>query len=464
MQQYRPESLEPASFELLEPRTPGAYHHSYPPLANEQTSVLHYLRLLQKRKWVVLATLIIVFAISVIATLRMTRLYEANSKVAIFPETPNVLGLKDSEGSYYGSGEDDTDTALETQVAILRSDALALKVIQSMHLDQNPSFTGVKTAAANSDLPISGLSPDPARVASLLGAFRGGLTVQVVPRTRLIEVRYIHPDRRLAAEVANELVKTFIEENFRTKYETVMQTSDWLSKELSDLQLKVETSEEKLVRYQKEHGILGIDEKQNIVTAKLDELNKELTSAQADRIQKESNYKLASSDDPSVFSKLETGNLLEKLKGQEADLQSQYAQLTTHFGSSYPQVLELESQLKQVRSSIAAEQKRLLSKVRQEYLAAAQREKMLSSVFEQQKNDANKLNESAITYSSLKRDAESNRQLYQSLLQRLKEAGVTAGLRSSNIRVVDVARTPTFPSKPNVPRNLALGLILGVAG
>src|SRR5206468_8952212 len=98
-------------------------------------------------------------------------------------------------------------------------------------------------------------------------------------------------------EVVNTLIKTFIEENFRTKYESVTQTSEWLSKELADLQLRVQTSEEKLVRYQKDHSILGIDEKQNIVTAKLDELNRELTAAQTDRIQKESNYKLALADE-----------------------------------------------------------------------------------------------------------------------------------------------------------------------
>src|ERR1700736_3562391 len=101
--------------------------------------------------------------------------------------------------------------------------------------------------------------------------------------------------------------------------------------------------------------------------------------------------------------------------------------------------------------------------IHNEYLAAVQRETLLTTAFEQQKREANQLNESAIEYSVLKRDAESNRQLYQDLLQRLKEAGVSAGLRSSNIRVVDVARTPTSPMKPNVPRNIELGFLLGLA-
>ena len=129
-----------------------------------------------------------------------------------------------------------------------------------------------------------------------------------------------------------------------------------LSRELADLQLKVQTGEEKLVRYQKDHGILGVDEKQNVVTEKLTELNKELTEAETDRIEKEADYRLASNGDPDSFTKItpegrNTGRLLDKLHEKEADLETQYAMTTTEFGSGYPKVTELSNQLKQVRSS-----------------------------------------------------------------------------------------------------------------
>jgi polysaccharide biosynthesis transport protein len=358
------------------------------------------------------------------------------------------------------------EATLETQAAILRSDALAMKVIEVMHLDQNPKFTAVAPQRTGDSLQASSMQPDPARAAALLSRFRGGLSVQLIPNSRLVQISYTDPDPRLATEITNFLVRTFTEENFKTKYEAVTQTSDWLSTELADLQMKVQTSEEKLVRYQKDHSILGVDEKQNIVTAKLDELNRELTAAQTDRIQKESNYRLAANGDPSAFSKPsrqgESG-MLDKLREKEAELNTQRAQVTTQFGTGYPKVAELSNQLKQVRAEIAAEEARMQQEIRDEYLAALQRENLLITAFNQQKQEANQLNESAIEYSVLKRDAEANRQLYQDLLQRLKEAGVSAGLRSSNIRVVDVARTPTNPIKPNVPRNLELGLLLGLA-
>jgi capsular exopolysaccharide synthesis family protein len=437
-------------------------HQSANPFAEEESPLLHYWRVLRKRRWAVLATAAIVFALSVIATLETTRLYQATSKIAIFPETSNVMGFKNGEDS---SADYQYDVALETQAAILRSDALAIEVIEAMHLDQNPSFAGAGPRAEKS-IQVSSMRPDPAKAAGLVGAFRGGLNVQIIPNSRLVQISYTHPDPRLAAEIVNALAKTFIEENFKTKYESVTQTSEWLSTALADLQLKVETSEEKLVRYQKERGILGVDEKQNIVTAKLDELNKELTAAQMDRIQKDANYRFARAEDLAEFAKTDhegKSGMLDRLREKEAELNTQYAQATTQFGSGYPKVVELSNQLKQVRADIVAEEKSIREGLGNEYLAALQREKLLTSAFEEQKQEANKLNESAIEYSALKRDADTNRQLYQDLLQRLKEAGVSAGLRSSNIRVVDVAQPPTHPITPNVPRNTEFGLLFGLA-
>src|SRR3984893_12746513 len=416
------EELEPIELPVSE----KSHQSAYPYFIEPESPLLHYWRILKKRRWTVAATLGIIFTLSVITTLNTTRLYQATSKVAIFPETPNVLGFKDQENS---SPDYQYDVTLETQAAILRSDALAMKVIEAMHLDQNPTFAGATGAHAEDSIRVSSMQPDPARAAGLLGAFRGGLTVQLIPNSRLVQISYTHPDPRLATEIANALVRTFVEENFRTKYESVTQTSVWLSAELADLQMKVQTSEEKLVRYQKDHSILGVDEKQNIVTAKLDELNKELTIAQTDRFQKESIHRLAmEGGDPAVSEKESperTSSMLEKLREREADLGTQYAQTTTQFGSGYPKVTELSNQLKQVRAEIEAEKTRMQRRIRDEYLAAVQRENLLTTAFNQQKQEANQLNESAIEYSVLKRDAESNRQLYQDLLPRLKEARAT---------------------------------------
>jgi capsular exopolysaccharide synthesis family protein len=452
------EALQPIEPTIIE--QVRQFPHAY--LTQVESPLLHYWRILKKRRWTVIATAAIIFTLAVITTLRTTPLYQATSKVAIFPETPNVLGFKNLEDT---ASDFQYDVALETQAAILRSDALAMEVIRAMRLDEDPRFSSVPRRRTGDSIQESSMQPDPAAISGLLGRFHGGLSIQLIPNSRLVQITYTDPDPRLATEIVNTLVRTFTEQNFKTKYEAVTQTSDWLNTEIDDLRLKVQTSEEKLVRYQKDHSILGVDEKQNIVTAKLDELNRELAAAEMDRIQKESNYKLATSGDPTAFvkpSREGENTMIEKLREKQADLDTQRAQLTTQFGTGYPKVTELNNQLKQIDKEVTTEKARMQEQIREEYLAALQRENLLITAFNEQKQEANRLNESAIEYSVLKRDAEANRQLYQDLLQRLKEAGVSAGLRSSNIRVVDVARTPTFPIKPNVPRNIEFGLMLGL--
>src|SRR5581483_8079518 len=312
-----------------------------------------------------------------------------------------------------------------------------------------------------------------ARANSLLAGFKANLRVMLEPNTRIIDIHYRSPNKDLAAMVVNTVASTYIEQNFKTRFESTMQASDWLSRQLVDLQMKVETSQEKLVKYQKDHQILGIDDKQNITTAKLDELNKELTAAESDRMQKESVFRLAESGDTESAAAVATGAaqdkvtgsssaLLEKLQGQKADLQIQLAQLSTQFGPAYPKLAQLNNQIREVDAQTQSEMKKVASRLRGDYLASLQRENMLRTALEEQKQQENKLNESAIEYSFLKRDFETNRTLYEGLLQKLKEAGVTAGLRSNNIRQVDIARTPVAPAEPNIPRNLGFGLVLGL--
>ena len=444
----------------------GATPASYPG-ALTQDSVLHdYLRVLVKRKWLILACVVLVVSIVGISTLRTPPVYVAVGSIAINKVDPMVFSLKDSpqgEFEYYDPAD------LDTEVRILKSDLLALQVIRQLNLDKPAAGAA---PSAGHELLTDSPQVDPARTAAALGSFHGNLQVSLVPNTRIIEIRYRSTDKELAARVVNALASTYVEQNFKTRFESTMQASDWLSKQLVDLQIKVETSQEKLVRYQKDHQILGIDEKQNIITAKLDELNRELTAAESTRMEKEAVYQSAAGD-PGAISPggaleasgkpaLAGSALLEKLREQEADLRIQIAQMSAQFGPAYPKLAQMNSQLKEVIAQSQAESRKTLARLRADYLAAEQREKMLRDALEQQKIEANKLNESSIEYSLLKRDVDTNRTLYEGLLEKLKEAGVTASLRSNNFRIVDVARVPTAPSEPNLPKNLMFALALGL--
>jgi polysaccharide biosynthesis transport protein len=442
----------------------------YADLPAHESALSEYVRVLLKRKWVVLSCLVVIFSVVAIASLRMKPIYEASGTVAI-NKPDSTLNFRDSNAislDYYDP------TELETEVKILRSDLLALQVIRELNLDRRPDFGGRTPALTSSvDLAPDSLQTDSARASGLLGGFKGNLKVMLSPNTRIIEIHFRSPDKEMAASVVNTLMQTYVENNFKARFESTMQASDWLSKQLVDLQMKVETSQEKLVRYQKQHEILGIDEKQNITTAKLDELNRALTTAESERMDKEAVYRLIESGDPDAVTSAgatdETGTgsqsfsgLLENLRAKQAELKIQAADLNTQFGPSYPKLVQLNNQLREIDLQIQAEMKKITAKVRGQYMAALQRENMLHDALEKQKQEANKLNESAIEYSLLKRDVETSRQLYEGLLQRLKEAGVSAGLKSNNFRIVDGARVPTAPVEPNIPRNLGFAFVLGL--
>ena len=443
---------------------------SYLTLPGQDSALREYLRVLIKRKWLVISCLAIIFGVVALATMRSTRIYDAYGTIAINKTDPAILNLKDSANGGAADYSDPTD--LDTEVRILKSDLLALQVIKQLNLDKRPEFGGTQASPSNMlGLTTDALQPDSEKTTSLLAGFKAGLRVALIPNTRIIEIHYRSPDKTLAANVVNTLIASYIEQNFKTRFESTMQASDWLSKQLVDLEMKVQTSQEKLVQYQKQHEILGIDEKQNITTSKLDELNKELTAAESDRMQKESIYRLVQSSDPdmataaavSAGGNAGSSGLMERMREQQADLKIQIAQLSTQFGNAYPKVVQLNTQLKEVDAQLQTETIKVVSRVRSGYLAALQHETMLRQAMDNQKQEANKLNESAIEYSLLKRDVESYRTLYEGLMEKLKEAGVTAGLRSNNIRSVDKARVPTYPSEPNVPRNLAFALALGLS-
>ncbi|HTC48076.1 MAG TPA: polysaccharide biosynthesis tyrosine autokinase [Candidatus Aquilonibacter sp.] len=443
----------------------------YPELVSQESALGEYVRVLAKRKWTILACLITIFSLVAIASLKMTPVYEASGSIAINKADSGLVNFNNSPTfnvDYYDPSE------LETEVKILQSDLLALQVVKELALDRRPEFGG-KTPALPStlDLAPDPLQADTGRTSVLLSSFRGNLRVTLAPNTHIIEVHYRSPDKDLAASVVNTVMTTYTENNFKSRFDSTMQASDWLSKQLVDLQMKVETSQEKLVHYQKEHEILGIDEKQNITTSKLDELNKALTAAESERMDKESVYRLVQAGDTdtiaSAASALDSAtgpqsasSLLEILRSKQADLKIQAAELSTQFGPSYPKLAQITNQEREIDTQILAETKKISGKIKGQYMAAVQRESMLHDALEKQKQEANKLNESAIEYSLLKRDLDTNRQLYEGLLEKLKEAGVSAGLRSNNFRIVDVARVPTAPIEPNIPRNLSFAFMLGL--
>ena len=445
---------------LARPRSPQIVPRVPRPLEPDFFSVA--LQVLRKRKFTVIGFFLLVVLLVLGASFLMRPKYEAVARILFNRESTNPLGFKNSADER--PADDEYSVSLDTQQQILESDTVGLQVIGELHLDSNLAFVDRRAAAP----PATNGSTPPELTArerqSLLKIFKNGLSVSKEKNTRVIEIRYKSKDPKLSADIANAVTRAYIEHNFKMRFESTMQTSNWLTQQLAELATKVQDSQQRLVDYQKEHGFLELDDKQNVVTTSLDDLNREQIAAQADRISKEASYRLTLAGNVELTAKAERDALIEKLHAQEADLKTQYAQAAVQMGPSNPKVRELSDQLKETQSEIDAELHKMSGRVRTQYLEALAREKMIRAAVEEQKQQANKLNESAIEYSLLKRDAESNRELYEGLLQKLKEAGVSAGLRSSNIQVVDVAQVPAVPVEPDILRNLLMAVVLGLAG
>jgi succinoglycan biosynthesis transport protein ExoP len=413
-------------------------------------------RVLRKRKFLVLGCLAGTVVLAGLVSAFLPRRYEAVSRVLVNPQNSNALGL-DPMDAISGNGLSN-DIAQQTQVRVLQSDPLAWNVITLLRLDQRKDFAGALTTPpgeAFERIPVP-------RKVGLLSIFHATLRVAAVPKTQLIEVRFRARDPQLAADVANTLTNAYIERNFRTRYEATMQASDWLSKQLDDLKKNVEASQERFTEYQKKSGIIGTDEPHNVFIAQLDETNKQMAGAQAERILREARYRVAVTGNPELIADIVPTSSLAILRIQQADLQNQYAQLTSKYGTAYPRVEQVSTQLKQVDSSITRQIAEVRTRLEQEYQAALKTENGLDVELAKQKQQAYKMNDSGIQFAILKKDFDSSRDLYDSLMKKLKEAGIVAGLRSTNVDIIDPAEAPIKPAEPRVVLNLAVGLLLGM--
>jgi len=421
-----------------------------------------YWRILLKRKWTIITFVIVVFTAALIVSWRMTPIYDGIVRINWSRQMPNFFKDDQSQGAVENGND---PLSLETQIRILQSDSLALQVIHDLGLDKQPDFAGKYTARTSGGLTIYD-SPRQQleREDRLIKLLHANTRIQQVGNTSLIEIRYSSPNPQLAAQISNAIANAYIEQNIKAKFDSTMQAANLLSKQLADLQIKMETSEAKAVEYQKEHNIVGTDDKTNLTTEKLDELSKELIDAQADRIRKDSIYQMAKGADTNGSSIFSQNATLTNLRQQQTDLQVQYAQLSTQFGPSYPAVIQLQNRLKQVNKSYQEETENQVRALQNDYEGAVTREQMVQNALNEQTIEANKLNVDAIELKILQQEADSNRTLYNGLLTQLKEASLQAGLNSSNIRIVDPARIPLHPARPNIQLNLAFALLLGLVG
>jgi capsular exopolysaccharide synthesis family protein len=427
--------------------------------SDDDISIADLWSTIYKRKWIIASCLLVCVAAAAAYCIFRTPRYTASARVQLDDDNSNSLNLQDLGISMPGGA--DEQTKAETQVRILDSDTLALEVMKQLHLNEQPLFFKKTAAGDPKSLP-------PKTRDELLKAWHKSLTVKSIAKTELIDIEFRSKSPKLSADAINTLLNAYVERNFRVKYEASMQASDWLSKQIDDIKAGVQKSEEKLADFQKKSGILALstDPKTGTVestaTARLEQIEKSLTEAQADRIVKEAKYRTALSADPEVILGIVPDPSLVMLRSQQTDLKNQYTEATTKYGAAFPRVRQLKAQLDSVNAAVAKQVGVITSSLKTESDAAIRAENMLVAAFDKEKGEAYKTNEGAMQMQIMMREAEGGRDLYQDLLKKLKEAGIVAGLKSTNLNVVDYAQIPSEPSDPNVPVTLAMGLGAGL--
>jgi capsular exopolysaccharide synthesis family protein len=290
-------------------------------------------------------------------------------------------------------------------------------------------------------------------------------TIDVTPvrHSNLVEVSFYSEDAELAARIANQLSSDYIDQNLQVKWDETVKASEWLSGQLVGLKAKLEKSDDALQSYARANSIIFVEEKQNLVNERLKELQEAYTKAQAERFQKESLYTLVQAGRVQDLPGILENRLIQDLSVRLAELQRDYAQMTATVKPEYPRAIALKKQIDTIQASLDRQKKNLLQNIIDSYRSALANERYLDQALDEQKKVVNDIAEKSIQYNILKRQVDTDKQLYEGLLTRMKEATVSAGLKASNVRIVDTAEVPKRPVKPRVALNLALGIVLGAA-
>jgi polysaccharide biosynthesis transport protein len=469
-----PDDSQTDRMELFTPRDVGVRRatvlpRSRPPIKLEKPpDLVAWWRVVRKRRWTVLSALLLMFVMVLAGSMFEKPVYRAKALIEIDKENPSVADPREMF-----LVDEVSDAYLETQYKVLASDDLAERVIHQLGLERQSEFVPTVRHWPWQPRPVSASPPPTDSVAApdlavrgiVLTRFQDRLDVRPIRRSRAVELRFDSHDPELAARAVNAVAENYIQKNLETRWDAAQKASNWLSLQLKDLKAKLEKSEDDMQQYAADNDLLYLvtekGEQESAVNQSVREAEGELSKAQADRMDKESRFLLLQSGDYASLPGVFDSNLLQELSLRLADLQRQHAQLSATFTEDYPKVKEVRSQIQEIQSSLERERRRAAEKISNDYFAARRREKLAQQAFAGKQAEANQIARKSVQYGILSREVDSNKELYEGLLHRLKDAGVSAGLNASNIRIVDPGTVPYKPIAPNYPLNLGLAAFLG---
>jgi polysaccharide biosynthesis transport protein len=374
---------------------------------------------------------------------------------------------------------------LDTQTEILNSDGLALGVIDQLHLDQNQTFLK-QNFLQKSVTSLEGLLPSNNKTGQqrdtdkLLTIFHKNMTVGQVKGSQLVEVKYESIDPQLAAQIVNTTLNQYLDKTYRSRYEATIRAAQSISPKLDDLQNSVKQSADALLNFQKTHEGAQLGSAApvandgttafvsasggNPVATRVSELNQQLTQAMGDRLQQGSYIKQIKGGNVDSLPQMKDNVLIQGLTSRLVDSRAQLAQALAVYGSNNPQVRKLELQSEEINKQLDTERARIASQIESAYSSAQNREQLIRNTLNGMKGELDRSNADVVQYDALKREADSNANLYTTLSSRTKEIALSGSISSSNIRVLDEARAPSKPDGPHRFEILGVGAIFGIFG
>ena len=432
-----PTYLVPATHPDLESETPGV------PLS-------HYLWILRRHSWKIAAFVLTCVAGTFVVASRLTPIYESASVIDVDRQAPAAIVGEDSTRN---AALNDSDQFLATQVKLIQSDAVLRPVAQKYNLLDNES-------------QLTRDRPDLAQRAANAPVLLRRLKVTRPPNTYLLYIAYRSPDPQLAADVANAIAQSYLEHVYNIRIRSSANLSHFMEAQLDELRAKMERSGQALAQFERELNVINPEEKTNILSARLLQLNQDYTTAQSDRVKKEAAWNSMKGGSLEAAQVSGQGEALVVLLQKVNDARQRFAEVKTTYGANHPEYRKALSQVNEVQKQFEAARQNIANRIQVDYEQAIARERMLQTAVAETKSEFDRVNSRSFEYQQRKREAEADKKLYDELVTKIKEGSINAGFQNNNIRIADIARPGLKPVFPNVPLNLSLAFlfatILGV--
>lgn len=438
---------------------PAVVYSSEDSVRPQPGSLLEYWALLWRRRTAFTVCTATGLGIALLILVSQTPVYRARTTLEVQDVNHNFVDMK-LASPVSDSSATDALTDIQTQIKILQSDTLIDSALKKAAVnsasDLRPQQGQISRWAGMIGLPKTDESRE--TLAQMAGE---SLKVSVAGQTRIIEISFDAPRPELAARFANALTSEFIDQNSQARWQMNRQTSAWLAGQLSDLRDKLETSENALEAYARKQSLIYTGDKQMVSEEKLQQLQAELSKAQADRVEKQSRFELARTAKPDTLPEVLNDPNLRALETNLTDLRRREAEMEVTFTGDYSKTKKLHAEAAALEDAITQKRAEIVSRIANELTEAQRREQLLTAAYADQTLRVTSDSQKSIQYDVLKREVDTNRQIYEAMLERVKEATIASAIKASNVRIIDPALPPLHPYKPNWPLGSAAGLLGG---